>query len=35
MLLSPICSLLVIPVLARLWMPTIKKTGLADPVASH
>ena len=29
MLLSPICSLLVIPVLARLWMPTIKKTGIA------
>lgn len=29
MLLSPICSLLVIPVLARLWMPTIRKTGIA------
>src|SRR5215207_7161231 len=28
MLLSPICSLLVIPVLARLWMPSIKKTGM-------
>ena len=27
MLLSPICSLLVIPVLARLCMPTIKETG--------
>jgi cobalt-zinc-cadmium resistance protein CzcA len=27
MLLSPVCSLLVIPVLARLWMPTIKETG--------
>src|SRR2546423_9271555 len=29
MLLSPICSLLVIPVLARLWMPTIQETGIA------
>jgi hypothetical protein len=27
MLLSPICSLLVIPVMARLFMPTIK-TGM-------
>ncbi|QWG16821.1 CusA/CzcA family heavy metal efflux RND transporter [Bradyrhizobium sediminis] len=35
MLLSPICSLLVIPVLARLWMPTIKKTGLDDAVLEH
>jgi len=33
MLLSPICSLLVIPVLARLWMPSIKKTGLAREAA--
>ena len=30
MLLSPICSLIVIPVLARLWMPTIRKTDLVD-----
>src|SRR3954462_7130259 len=29
MLLSPICSLLVIPVLARLWMPTIQETAIA------
>ena len=35
MLLSPICSLLVIPVLARLWMPTIKKTGMVREVAEH
>ena len=34
MLLSPICSLLVIPVLARLWMPTIKETGMRE-VAAH
>jgi heavy metal efflux system protein len=33
MLLSPICSLLVIPVLARLWMPSIKKTGLTREAA--
>ncbi len=33
MLLSPICSLLVIPVLARLWMPTIKDTGMHEVVA--
>jgi heavy metal efflux system protein len=31
MLLSPICNLLVIPVLARLWMPTIGKSGLDAP----
>src|SRR5205809_7573206 len=30
MLLSPIASLLVIPVLARLWMPTIKDTGMRE-----
>jgi heavy metal efflux system protein len=35
MLLSPICSLLVIPVLARLWMPTIQETGIAREVAAH
>ena len=35
MLLSPICSLLVIPVLARFWMPTIKETGLVREVAEH
>ena len=35
MLLSPICSLLVIPVLARLWMPTIQETGLAHEAATH
>ena len=35
MLLSPIFSLLVIPVLARLWMPTIKETGLVDRAAEH
>jgi len=35
MLLSPICSLLVIPVLARLWMPTIKKTGMVREEAAH
>ncbi|MBR1281138.1 efflux RND transporter permease subunit [Bradyrhizobium sp. AUGA SZCCT0177] len=35
MLLSPICSLLVIPVLARLWMPTIQETGLAHEAAPH
>jgi hypothetical protein len=34
MLLSPICSLLVIPVFARLWMPTIKDTGMHE-VAAH
>src|SRR5215210_5012243 len=28
MLLSPICSLIVIPVLARLWLPSIEKTGM-------
>jgi cobalt-zinc-cadmium resistance protein CzcA len=33
MLLSPICSLLVIPVLARLWMPTIKETGMREAAA--
>src|SRR6187401_3578770 len=35
MLLSPICSLLVIPVLARFWMPTIKKTGIVREVAAE
>jgi cobalt-zinc-cadmium resistance protein CzcA len=35
MLLSPICSLLVIPVLARFWMPTIKETGMVREVAEH
>jgi hypothetical protein len=35
MLLSPICSLLVIPVMARFWMPTIKETGLVHEVAEH
>jgi cobalt-zinc-cadmium resistance protein CzcA len=35
MLLSPICSLLVIPVLARLWMPTIRETGLLREAAQH
>jgi cobalt-zinc-cadmium resistance protein CzcA len=35
MLLSPICSLLVIPVMARFWMPTIKETGLVREVAEH
>ena len=35
MLLSPICSLLVIPVLARLWMPTIKKTGMLREAKEH
>src|SRR5436853_2679748 len=35
MLLSPICSLLVIPVLASLWMPAIKKTGVVDAVPEH
>jgi len=35
MLLSPICSLLVIPVLARFWMPTIDKTGIVRQVAEH
>ena len=35
MLLSPICSLLVIPVLARFWMPTIKETGIIREVAEH
>ena len=34
MLLSPICSLLVIPVLARLLMPTIKET-VAHEAAAH
>src|SRR4051794_5348825 len=33
MLLSPIASLLVIPVLARLWMPTIKDTGMHEAAA--
>jgi cobalt-zinc-cadmium resistance protein CzcA len=32
MLLSPICSLLVIPVLARFWMPAIEKTGVVREV---
>lgn len=35
MLLSPICSLLVIPVLARLWMPTIQETGIVREAAPH
>ena len=35
MLLSPICSLLVIPVLARFWMPTIKETGIVREVAQQ
>jgi heavy metal efflux system protein len=35
MLLSPICSLLVIPVLARLWMPTIKDTGMTREAAAR
>src|ERR1700704_4510030 len=35
MLLSPICSLLVIPVLARFWMPTIKETGMVREAAVH
>jgi cobalt-zinc-cadmium resistance protein CzcA len=35
MLLSPICSLLVIPVLARFWMPTIKETGIVREAAEH
>ncbi|HXO69725.1 MAG TPA: efflux RND transporter permease subunit, partial [Bradyrhizobium sp.] len=35
MLLSPICSLLVIPVLARFWMPTIKETGMVREMAEH
>ncbi len=35
MLLSPICSLTVIPVLARFWMPTIKETGLVREAAEH
>ena len=35
MLLSPICSLLVIPVMARFWMPTIKETGAVRQVAEH
>src|SRR5438045_6301902 len=34
MLLSPICSLLVIPVFARLWMPTIRET-VAHEAATH
>src|ERR1700709_2556372 len=33
MLLSPICSLLVIPVLARLCMPSIKESGLVREAA--
>jgi len=33
MLLSPICSLLVIPVFARLWMPTIQETGMVREAA--
>src|SRR3954468_6669543 len=35
MLLSPICSLLVIPVLARFWMPTIKETGMVREVVEQ
>jgi heavy metal efflux system protein len=35
MLLSPICSLLMIPVLTRLWMPSIKKTELVRKVATE
>src|SRR3954451_10840025 len=35
MLLSPICSLLVIPVLARFSMPTIKETGMVREVVEH
>ena len=35
MLLSPICSLLVIPVLARFWMPAIRKTGMVREVTEH
>ena len=35
MLLSPVCSLLVIPVLARFWMPTIKETGIVREAAEH
>ncbi len=35
MLLSPICSLLVIPVLARLWMPTIRETGMVREATEH
>jgi heavy metal efflux system protein len=35
MLPSPICSLPVIPVLARFWMPTIKETGMVREVAEH
>src|SRR5207237_6609707 len=36
MLLSPSCSLLVIPVLARFWMPTIQETaGIAHEMAEH
>jgi len=32
MLLSPICSLLVIPVLARLFMPAVRHTTEAPPL---
>ena len=35
MLLSPICSLLVIPVMARLFMPDIKDTGLVREAEAH
>ena len=35
MLLSPICSLLVIPVLARFWMPTIRETGMVREAMEH
>jgi cobalt-zinc-cadmium resistance protein CzcA len=35
MLLSPICSLLVIPVLARFWMPTIKEAELLPEAAER
>ena len=35
MLLSPICSLLVIPVMARWCLPTIKKSGMARVVPEH
>jgi cobalt-zinc-cadmium resistance protein CzcA len=35
MLLSPICSLLVIPTLARLLMPTIEATEHGSYAAQH
>ena len=35
MLLSPICSLLVIPVLARFWMPTIRETVIVRELADR